>query len=306
VSAGWVAATTRGRALTRRLVGIDGARALAASSWPDARTSLASTFYGVDLPADSDRRTVGRHAVEATIWQLRVIAGWLPPDQGALPRLFAAPMEIANIEARFDQLTGRDVEPPFRLGSLAVAWPRVAAAGSLDQLRHTLATSVWGEPGGAERADVALGLRVAWARRLAGRVPEAALWAKGAVAVLAAREIFAFDRGINEATRREIDAMVGRHWRTASSLDTFVDELPASASWPLLDLTDPTELWRAEIAVANRVDVDAARHVGSGLYDRAAVAGIMAMLLIDLWRVRGAIEVAGRTPIPEEFFDAVA
>ncbi len=37
-----------------------------------------------------------------------------------------------------------------------------------------------------------------------------------------------------------------------------------------------------------------------------ALAAIMALLLVDLWRVDMAIEAAGRTPLVTEVFDAVA
>ena len=240
------------------------------------------------------------------MWQLRVLAGWLPPDQGVLARLFAAPMEIANIEGHLAHLEGGTVDPPFRLGSLAVAWPRVAASSSSEQLRHALATSVWGDPGGTDRAVVALSLRVGWARRLAHRLPDAAPWAKGGVAVLAARELFAFEREINQPIGRVIDDLIGRHWRGAANVEALVDRLPEAAAWPLAGLADAADLWRAEIAVANRVRLDAARRAAAARYDITAVAAIMALLLVDLWLVRGAIEVAGRTPVPEELFHAVA
>ena len=172
MSAGWVAATTRGGALVQRLVGPDGARDLATTrSWPDARRLVAATFYGADLPIDADRSAARRHAVEATSWQLRVLAGWMPPGQSVLARLFAGPMEIANIERRLALLEGRDPDPPIGLGSLAVAWPRVASANSPEQVRGALATSVWGDPGGIDRTTIALSLRLGWVRRLASQYP---------------------------------------------------------------------------------------------------------------------------------------
>lgn len=307
MSVGWVAVAIRGRALLRRLVGPQGAGTIAAmQSWPDARRALATSFYGVDLPAGSDRREAARHAANATTWQLRVLAGWLPPGQSVLARLFGAPMEIANIERRLAQLAGGDPDPPIRLGSLAVVWPRVAAATSPDQVRAALAASVWGDPGGVDLPTVALGLRVAWARRLAHRAPETAAWAQGAVAVLVAREQFAFGRPVGEPTDRVVDGLLGRGWRGASSVPALVERLPKTASWPLVDVDDPGDLWRAEVVVARRVAVDADRHVASPGYDRTAIAGLMALLLVDLRRVLAAIEVAGRAPAPEEVFDAVA
>ncbi len=306
MTAGWVAAATRARALERRLVGSDGARAMAESSWNEARTAVQTSFYGADLPADASRQAAERSAVEATTWQLRVLAGWLPPGQSVLARLFAAPMEMANIEGHLVHVVGTQADPPIRLGSLAVAWPRVATASSPEQVRGALATSVWGDPGATDRTSIAFGLRAAWARRLAYRVPEADRWAKGAMAVLVARERFGFDRSIGDPPGRIVDTLLGHHWRHASSLSSFLDRIPKSASWPLFRVRDASDLWRAEIAIATRVADDARRQVRSGRYDKAAVTGGMALLLVDLWRVRAAIESAGRAPIPEELFDAVA
>ena len=197
VSAGWVAAATRGRALARAWWA-----STAREPWPRAvwarRTHALVRPVLRRRPSGRSRSPagVGRHAVEATIWQLRVLAGWLPPGQGVLARLFAAPMEIANIEAAARPVDRRATpEPPFRLGSLAVAWPRVAAAGvARPGPRRACHVGVGRSRGRRSSRASRSACGSAWARRLAHRVPEAAPWAKGAVAVLVARERFAFDR----------------------------------------------------------------------------------------------------------------
>ncbi len=108
MTAGWVAASTRGRTLLTRTIGTDVARSIAtADSWPTARDHLHNTVYGTELTATADRRTARRCAATATAWQLRVLAGWLPPASSGLVRAFAAPMEIANIEAHVAQLADR-------------------------------------------------------------------------------------------------------------------------------------------------------------------------------------------------------
>lgn len=307
MTAGWVAATTRGRALVDRLLGPGATHELATmASWPEARRALAATIYGSDLPADADRFTASRVAVEATTWQLRVLAGWLPPGQNGVARLAIAPMEIANIEAHLARLDGTRTAPSIPLGSLAGVWPRVAATTSAGQVRGVLAHSVWGDPGSSERTAVAFGLRVGAARRLASLLPEMSAWANGAATVLAAREQYAFDRAINEHSGRTLDRLLGPRWRRAATVGDLADGLPRSAAWALEGVTDPSSLWRAELNVARRVADDAHRLVSTGRHRRSAVAALMALMLVDLWRVRAAIEVAGRTPTPEEVFDAVA
>lgn len=307
MTAGWVAAATRGRSLLRRTIGPDGARELAsAESWPEARQLLASTPYGSELSPDADRLDA-RHIVATTyVWQLRVLAGWLPPGASRLARQFAAPVEIANIEHHLTRISGGRTAPSVALGSLAVAWPRVAASLSVARVREVLASSVWGDPGGADQVAMAVGLRVAWARRLARQVPDAAAWALGFAAVLVARERFAFDRAIAEGTSRELDRLIGTRWRNASTIAELHDRLPPSAAWALDDCDERSHLWRSELALMQRLHTDSSRLAGSGRYDQSSVVAVMALLLSDWWRVHAALELAGRGPAALEVFDAVA
>lgn len=300
MTAGWVAGTVRGRALLHRSIGLVGARAIAeAESWPAARGELGTTPYGVHLPDDADRVAAHRTAVTATLWHLRVLAGWLPPGATGLARLAAGPFEIANVELRIASLSGapddtaRPIEP-LPLASLAVAWPRVAIATSADQVRASLSRSVWGDPGGTDASAMALGLRVGWARRLQRASPLARPWALGMLGVLIAREQFAFQRPIGEITAHELDRALGRRWRTASTLAELRERLPEPAVWALAGIDDPSSLWRAELAVLRRVFADAEPIVRSSRYGRDTMVAVLALLLVDLWRVSAAIEAAGR------------
>lgn len=307
MTAGWVAASTRGSALVRRLVGTTGARELAGTdTWSETRALLSTTFYGAEMPADADREAARRTATTATTWQLRVLAGWLPVGTSGLARLFAAPIEIANIEAHLAGLAGPNTSTPLSLGSLAVAWPRVATATSPEQVRTVLTHSAWGDPGGADPVTVAVGLRVAWARRLIRQVPEAASWAKGGLAVLIARELYAFNRDIAPPTGRELDLLVGNRWRRATTVSELARLMPESAAWALAEVASPSDLWQAEVDVARRVTADATALTGARRFTKDTVAAMMALLLVDLWRVTAAIELAGRGPNRIEVFDAVA
>jgi len=307
MTAGWVAATTRGRALLARSLGDSGARSLSnASSWPDARVQLLRTVYGAGLSPTADRESARRAARGATAWQLRVLAGWLPPASGRLARLAAAPFEISNIDHQVARLHGVDAPDPIPLGSLGVAWPRLAAAGSIEQVRFELAHSAWGDPGGIERSMLMLGLRVAWARRVAGAVPSARDWAHGALASLIAGERFVFGRTINDITARELDRLIGRPWRGATTLPELADRLPPSANWAIEGITAPSDVWRSEAAILHRVGHDAQKAANGGPPTAETVAAIMALLLVDLWRATAAIEAAGRGPHATEVLDAVA
>lgn len=308
MTAGWVAASTRGRALLTRTVGDDVARTIAtAESWPSARDRLRDTVYGTELAPIADRRTARHAAATATAWQLRVLAGWLPPASSGLARVFAAPIEIANIEAHLAQLTsGVTLPSTVQLGTLGVAWPAVATQRTADQVRTVLARSPWGDPGGADRVAIALGLRVAWARRLARQAPIALAWARAGAALLVARERFAFDRSVSDVTGRELDRLLGTAWRDASTVAELTDHLPTSARWVLADVASTTDLWLAELSLFRRVVADSQQVAAAARNGRDTLAAIMTLLMVDLWRIDAAIEAAGRTPLVTEAFDAVA
>lgn len=305
MTAGWVAPVVRGGCLLRRTVGSAAAIA-GASEWGVARDALGATPYGRALPPDADRRTARVVAENGAAWQIRVLAGWLPPGGAALARLAVAPFEIANVDRHLRHLGGgRDV-PPVDLGTLAAVWPRVERTTDADDVREVLRRSTWGDPGGSERTAIALGLRVAWARRTMRLDAAFRPWALGGLAVLVARERFVFDRPINEPTARSIDRSLGPRWRTASDVIELTELLPEPARWPLRDIADHTDLWRSEVALLDRIERDATALVASQRPSRTTFVAILARLLVDTWRVTAAIELAGRPAIDEEVFRGVA
>ena len=160
MTAGWVAGTVRARAMARRVLGTDAARQLADSpSLSGAQRMLQATpFHGVAEPGLS--LAAAQHAVAETIlWDLRVLAGWLPREGVSMLRLLAGWFEIANVDELLQGLAGRPIGAEFELGALATAWPRLSEAGSSAELRHLLTASVWGDPGGATNRDIRAGMR---------------------------------------------------------------------------------------------------------------------------------------------------
>jgi hypothetical protein len=305
VTAGWSAAVTRGRALLRRTVGPVGAVDLIdAPSWEECRRRLAGTSYGTHLPDDADRCAAAHAVHDAAVWQLRVLAGWLPPGGSGLARLAVAPFEIANIEHHLGRLAGGPDTTPFELGALSIVWPRLTTASTTAEVRTALARSAWGDPGGHDRATIALGLRVAWARRTMASAAVARPWALGAMAVLVAREQYVFGRTIADPTARDIDRALGARWRSATSIDELVQARPDAAAWPLRDLHGPADLWQAELEVVRRVADDAGSLARSSGRGRNTVVAIMAMLLVDAWRAAAAIEGAGSGRIGREVLGA--
>jgi hypothetical protein len=124
VSAGWVAGGVRARAIARRRLGADAARELAAcSSLEQAVGMLAATAYGGPAQ-DGQGLAAVQHGIAATVlWDLRVLAGWLPRGGLRLLRPLAGWFEIANMDELLEGIAGRPAGDQFELGALATAWP---------------------------------------------------------------------------------------------------------------------------------------------------------------------------------------
>jgi len=313
VSAAWVAATTRGRGLARRRLGRDGALRLARlEGLEPALAELTLTPYGhavqrgMDLPA-------ARHAVSATaLWHLRILAGWGPALGAGRVYALVAGFEAANISGRLAAIDGRVPSPPFELGSMAGVWPSVARAGGATEVRRVLASSPWGDPGTEDFAGIRLALRLAWARRVAQAVPEAALWA-GASAVLAMARAFAVGAppAPDTPAARDATRLLGSHWATARGPRDLVDAVPRSVRWALSGIDGDSwadaDLWRAEASWWGRVESDAATLTVAPRPDPGVVVGVAGLLGADAWRIRAALELAARGGGPlAEVLDAVA
>ena len=147
-------------------------------------------------------------------------------------RALAAWFELANIEDRLASWPAARRRRPFTLGGLATAWPRLAEARTVSECAARSPPRRGAIPGDAEPADVRLGLRLAWARRVLQSVPEAGDWAAGAVALVVARELFLAGRSADDlATHRPPG--IGVEWAEAGSLRTLREALPAQAAWAL-------------------------------------------------------------------------
>ena len=107
MSAGWVAGSVRARAMAQRQLGAAAARRLAAcGSLADAQRVLAATHYARE---DQPGQTLAgaQHAVaEGLLWDLRVLAGWLPREGVGLLRTLAGWFEIANVDELLQSLAG--------------------------------------------------------------------------------------------------------------------------------------------------------------------------------------------------------
>jgi hypothetical protein len=265
MTAGWVAGTVRARAMARRVLGADAARQLAAApSLAGAQRLVEATAFraaadpGLSLAA-------AQHAIAATIlWDLRVLAGWLPRDGVSMLRLLAGWFEIANVDELLHALAGRPSGAEFQLGALATAWPRLCEAGSPAELRHVLAASAWGDPGGDTSRDIRAGLRARWAARLIGAGDPVSAWASAAAAVAS----------LTVPGR----ARQGRPSRPRSAIAA----VPAA------------EPWQAEADWWRRIEYEGRVLLRSSATDGLPVLGAVVVMTADARRVRAALASAAR------------
>jgi hypothetical protein len=308
LSPGWVAGSVRARHLLSRRIGRERARAVAESALlEDALAALSGSAYGRLVRPGMDLARAQRAVAETTLWHIRVLAGWAPPGAQEAIRALAAWFELANIEDRLAFLAGGDAATPFALGGLATAWPRLADARTLSEVRTVLVGSPWGDPGSQEPADVRIALRLAWGRRVLQSVPDAGDWAAGAVALLVAREMFLARRPPDDLVTRRPPG-IGRDWSDAGSVRALRDVLPAQAAWALGAVEEPADLWRAEAAWWRRVEQDAEGLVHAPLMGEPMVIGSVVGLGVDAWRTAAALESAARGGAADSYdaFEAIA
>jgi hypothetical protein len=306
VSAAWVAGSVRARAMARRRYGAAATRRLAASpSLADALDVLSRTAYGRDIRPGQSLAEAQRALGATVLWHLRVLAGWMPRPGADIVRLLAAGFELANLDELLGALRGRPALPAYRLGTVATAWPRLARAGSLGEVRDVLAGSAWGDPGGSSGRAIQAGTRLSWAARVAALIGPAAPWAAGAAALLVAREVHVSGLRLADSQLQVARTVLGAATE-ATSYAAFRADLPNSAGWVLTGVTDTADLWRAEAAWWRRVEDDGFALLHRGGFDDGALVGAAAVLAADAWRVRAALEVAARGGAGLEVFDVLA
>ncbi|NYG17183.1 V-type ATPase subunit [Arthrobacter psychrochitiniphilus] len=308
MEAGWVAASVRARSMAQRRVGAGTSRTLATEPTLDAAlSSLQESSYAERLHGVSSLFVAERAVQEACLWQLRVLAGWLPASGTALARAAAGIFEIENIVALAHQLDGGPPAPePYRLGTLATAWHRLSSAGSREELATILRTSPWKGADGGGRGPLRPALTVAWVRRLAVIAPPAQSWC-GAVCVLTAARSLTVDGVLPErALLNLLRPVLGRAWESADSISNFRTALPPSLQKIVGDIDSPTELWRAEARAHTAVESDGFRLLRHSRPGPDVVLGAIAVLSMDAWRVRAALAAAAAGAGSSEVLDEAA
>ena len=290
---GWTAGVTRARLLLSRALGPEQTRAIAAlPSLEEALSAIAGSAYGERVQARFDIARAQRATADTLLWQLRVLAGWLPATGARLMRALAAWFELQNIDARLAALEGGGYEPPpFVLGALVTAWPQIEQARSVQQLADGIAGSAWGVPGGRTAAELALGMRVLWARRVHEAAPEAADWVAGAGALLVARELFVAGSRERVVQLRRLPG-IGEEALRAGSIPELRSALHPRAAWALAGADEPRELWRAELEWWTRAERDATAMLARWSDETSVVLAAVMRLAADAQRMARALELA--------------
>lgn len=311
MSAGWVGSAVRARAMSRRRVGVAGARSLAAStSLTEALQVLSESPYGRDVHPGQSLAEAQRGVAATLVWHTRILAGWVPRGDSRQLRILAAGFEIANVDERLRELAGASADPPFRLGSLATAWTSLAQTTSPSDVRATLSRSAWGDPGTDAPDGIRLGMRMSWASRVSAAVPAARPWAAGAAALATARAQFVTGTPVPPGAVLAATALLGTRWPEATSPADLAARVHADARWALLGVREPAGLWRAEAGWWSRVSSDGFALLRRPVTTSEPVLGALVVLAADAWRVRAALEVAARGGAGDAeamgAFDAVA
>ena len=160
-------------------------------------------------PGPHSPRGAASRSPRRSLWNLRVLAGWLPRDGVVLLRTLAAWFELANV----DEMLAAGNAPAFDLGALETAWSRLAAAASVSG--SSLAVSAWQDPGGdgAPRCGLACGSAT---RRAAGSASQPSPGRPGAAAMLLAGERLAAGRVPDRGPRRGAARRRGCRCRVAA------------------------------------------------------------------------------------------
>ena len=307
MTAAWVASGVRSRAMVRRRLGRAGVSELAAyASLDDALAVLAQSPYGHDVHPGQTLAQAQHSVVATTVWNLRVLAGWVPREGVTALRILMAGIEIANTLDHLAALTGDEAPAPYHLGGLATAWNRLRVTTTPSAVREVLTSSPWADPGGETHRAISLHMRASLADRVISGVPEAAAWAAASTALLVARESVGNGRDLPAGARAAAQRVLGPAAVEARSLPELARRLPREARWALSGLEDPADLWRAEARWWARVDREGTALVRRPVAGLGTIVGAAAVLAVDAWRVRAALELAVRGGRSTEAFDAVA
>jgi len=294
VTGAWVSADVRAIAMSHRTTGRAGASSLAAcTDLATALTQLQSSPYARDVRPSHDLADAQRAVASTLLWNVRVLAGWVPASGVGMLRVAMAWFEILNVEARLRPAERRPVTPRFEMGSLASTpggSESVTRSNVLDRLR----TTWWGQPSNDSLWAIGLAMRSRLVDRASSGLPGASAWAAGAEQVIAGNRL-------PSDVRRNLAHTLGRDAFEAQSIDALRERLPRRASWVLDNVGSPEDMWRAESGWWARVEADGRELLHRASFGPEPVVGAVAVMAADAWRVRAALHAAALGGAREAF-----
>ncbi len=314
MSGSWVAGTTRAKALASARFGSAAARDLAEEgSLGAAIETLAISPYGRTIRPGQSLEDAQHAVAETLLWNLRVLAGWLPGRGAEVVRALAGWFEIANVDRQMQVLEHDEPGRFFELGGLSTAWPRLALTADRSSLREALATSRWGDPQDPTARVIRIRMLSIWATAVcATKVPVARGWATRAVAILVTRLVFLEQQAIPGSALSQISSVLpGIEEMTKRDLTSFVSALPSECR-ELLEALDSTDeplsmrLCRAEAHWWVALERESAALLRTSEFGAEPIVGAVGILAADAWRVRAALGAAAHGHRGREVFDALA
>ena len=308
MSADWVAASVRARSLAMRRIGAGASYEIASQpSLADGLRLLDGTVYAERLVGCTSLGAAERATRETVLWQLRVLAGWVPATGTRLVRAAAATFERENILDLAESLDeGRPAPEAFDVGSLSTAWTRLRTARSLDELTVGVRSSPWGEGGSLDLPVARDELTIVSLRRLAAVAPAARPWAEAASALIVARIVFVDRSAASRSLTKLVRPFLGETWEESRDLRSAVAAFPHKTQALFRDATNPKYLWRAEAGLRALCESDGFRLLRGSLPGPDIVLGIIVVLAMDAWRVRAALASASAGLGSSEVLDVVA
>jgi hypothetical protein len=279
--------------MARRRTGLAAARRLAAApSLEAARDQLAGTAYADVVTAPPGLAATQRAVADATLWQIRVLAGWLPAGGTVLARAVVAAFERENLMGHLGLLAGGTAPPPFDLGTLATAWNRVRPTTTTDAALMEISASPWGKLEPGDLSAVRDQLTAAWLRRLILVAPSARPWARTAAVLLVARSQVVEGRRLPEPAAAQLTGLLGSRYASARTIDDLRETLVPTARRVLDAVASPEQLWRADASLWTSLADGGARLLRGPLAGPDHVVGAVAVLAADAFRVRAALAAA--------------
>ncbi len=288
----WVAASVRSQALARRRLGRAAVRRLENERTLAGATALLADGAYAQAAQAGDLATAQRAIAKGLLWDIRVLAGWMPSSGTPIARAVVAAFERENCVNHLRRLSGATVPDPFELGSLSTAWHRVRTAASPREAADALAASRWGAVATDDPATCRDAMAAAWLRRVVVDVPGAEALAVPAAGVLVARArlVDGVDLGVRATT--DLNAVLGSRWARAGSLDELREALAHGAGGILDGVTGATGLWVAEMALRRRLAELGDRLLRDPLPGPRPVVGVIALLAADALDVQAALATA--------------